>query len=101
MEYLIQQILNALSFGAEYSLLALGLAIVFSIMGLVNFAHGELVAIGGYLMYAMAAIAIDSLWWILPLAVFFTVVAAVLLERVAFRPVRRAPATTGRPSESG
>jgi branched-chain amino acid transport system permease protein len=95
MEYLIQQILNALSFGAEYSLLALGLAIVFSIMGLVNFAHGELVAIGGYLMYAMAAIAIDSLWWILPLAVFFTVVAAVLLERVAFRPVRRAPATTG------
>jgi branched-chain amino acid transport system permease protein len=95
MEYVVQQILNALSFGAEYSLLALGLAIVFSIMGLVNFAHGELVAIGGYMMYAMAAIAIQSLWWILPLAVLFTVIAAVLLERVAFRPVRRAPATTG------
>lgn len=95
MEYLIQQILNALSFGAEYSLLALGLAIVFSIMGLVNFAHGELVAIGGYLMYAMAAMAIANLWWILPLAVLFTVAAAVLLERVAFRPVRRAPPTTG------
>jgi branched-chain amino acid transport system permease protein len=95
MEYLIQQTLNALSFGAEYSLLALGLAIVFSIMGLVNFAHGELVAIGGYLMYAMAAISIASLWWILPLAVLFTVIAAVLLERVAFRPVRRAPPTTG------
>jgi branched-chain amino acid transport system permease protein len=95
MEYFIQQVLNALSFGAEYSLLALGLAIVFSIMGLVNFAHGELVAIGGYMMYAMAAISIQSLWWILPLAVMFTVIAAVLLERVAFRPVRRAPPTTG------
>ena len=95
MEYVVQQILNALSFGAEYSLLALGLSIVFSIMGLVNFAHGELVAIGGYMMYAMAAIAMQSLWWILPLAVLFTVIAAVLLERVAFRPVRRAPATTG------
>lgn len=95
MEYLIQQLLNALSFGAEYSLLALGLAIVFSIMGLVNFAHGELVAIGGYMMYAMGALAIDNLWYVLPLAVLFTMVAAVLLERVAFRPVRRAPATTG------
>ena len=46
MDYAIQQTLNALSFGAEYALIALGLAIVFSIMGLVNFAHGEVVAFG-------------------------------------------------------
>jgi branched-chain amino acid transport system permease protein len=95
MEYLFQQVLNALSFGAEYSLLALGLAIVFSVMGLVNFAHGELIAIGGYSMYVMVMIGMGSLWWILPGCVLFTVAAAVLLERVAFRPVRRAPATTG------
>ena len=38
MEYAAQQTMNALAFGAEYALLALGLAIVFSIMGLVNFA---------------------------------------------------------------
>ena len=41
MEYVAQQIMNALAFGAEYALIALGLAIVFSIMGLVNFAHGK------------------------------------------------------------
>ena len=50
MEFVAQQIMNALSFGAEYALLALGLAMVFSIMGLVNFAHGEIIAVGGYTM---------------------------------------------------
>ncbi|MEL6965084.1 MAG: branched-chain amino acid ABC transporter permease, partial [Pseudomonadota bacterium] len=53
MDYAAQQMLNALSFGAEYALIALGLAIVFSIMGLVNFAHGEVIAFGGYSMVIM------------------------------------------------
>ena len=57
MEYFVQQIMNAFAFGAEYALLALGLAIVFSIMGLVNFAHGEMIAVGGYTMVAAAALA--------------------------------------------
>ena len=56
MEYFVQQIMNAFAFGAEYALLALGLAIVFSIMGLVNFAHGEMIAVGGYTMVAAAAL---------------------------------------------
>ena len=56
MDYLIQQSLNALSFGAEYALIALGLAIVFSIMGLVNFAHGEVIAFGGYSMVIMGTL---------------------------------------------
>ena len=58
MEYFVQQIMNAFAFGAEYALLALGLAIVFSIMGLVNFAHGEMIAVGGYTMVAAAALAV-------------------------------------------
>jgi branched-chain amino acid transport system permease protein len=95
MEYIIQQVLNALSFGAEYSLLALGLAIVFTIMGLVNFAHGELIAVAGYVMYAMLVMSITSLYWIIPISIAFAVAAALLLERVAFRPVRGAPPTTG------
>jgi len=61
MEFVAQQIMNALSFGAEYALLALGLAIVFSIMGLVNFAHGEIIAVGGYTMVAMAALSLLQL----------------------------------------
>ena len=95
MDYFVQQLLNALSFGAEYALLALGLAIVFSIMGLVNFAHGELIGIGGYTMYALLVIGLGQPWIVIPVCILAAVVAALLLERIAFRPVRRAPPTTG------
>ena len=95
IDYVVQQSLNALSFGAEYALIALGLAIVFSIMGLVNFAHGEVIAIGGYSMMVMAAIAFRNPIIIIVGAIFASVIMAVFLERIAFRPVRYADATTG------
>ena len=95
IDYVVQQSLNALSFGAEYALIALGLAIVFSIMGLVNFAHGEVIAIGGYSMMVMAAIAFRNPIIIIVGAIFASVIMAIFLERIAFRPVRYADATTG------
>ena len=76
-------------------MIALGLAIVFSIMGLVNFAHGEVIAIGGYSMMVMAAIAFRNPIIIIVGAIFASVIMAVFLERIAFRPVRYADATTG------
>ena len=48
MELLIQQTVNALSLGGVYAMLALGLAIVFSIVRLINFAHGEIMTFGAY-----------------------------------------------------
>ena len=95
IDYVVQQTFNALSFGAEYALIALGLAIVFSIMGLVNFAHGEVIAIGGYSMMVMAAIAFKNPIIIIVGAIFAAVIMAIFLERIAFRPVRYADATTG------
>ena len=95
MDYVIQQSLNALSFGAEYALLALGLAIVFSIMGLVNFAHGDMIAVGGYTMVAFVAMTLGNPLIVIVAAVLMAVLASVTLERVAFRPVRYADPTTG------
>jgi branched-chain amino acid transport system permease protein len=95
MEYAAQQTMNALAFGAEYALLALGLAIVFSIMGLVNFAHGEVIAVGGYTMVAFAALVTANPLIIILGAVGACIIASLALERVAFRPVRYADATTG------
>ncbi|NCW16732.1 MAG: branched-chain amino acid ABC transporter permease [Rhodobacteraceae bacterium] len=95
MEYVVQQIMNALAFGAEYALLALGLAIVFSIMGLVNFAHGEMIAVGGYTMVAVSALALQNPLIIIGAAILVAMIASVTLERVAFRPVRYADPTTG------
>ena len=95
MEYLAQQVMNALSFGAEYALIALGLAIVFSIMGLVNFAHGEMIAVGGYSMLAFTALLLGNPIVVIVGAIAAASLASVMLERVAFRPVRYADPTTG------
>ncbi len=53
LEELGQHLVNTLSLGSTYALLALGLAMVFSILGLVNFAHGELVTVAGYTFYLL------------------------------------------------
>lgn len=93
MDLFLQQLLNALSLGGTYALLALGLAVVFSIIGLINFAHGELMTIAGYVMAFSLAAALP-----LPLAIVLAVVVATLsamaMERIAFRPARGASTTT-------
>ena len=93
MDLFLQQTVNALALGGTYALLALGLAVVFSIMGLINFAHGELMTIAGYvLMYC--GIAGGSFVIAVPLALTASVVAAVAMERIAFRPVRNGSGAT-------
>lgn len=90
MEQVVQNLVNALSLGATYALLALGLAMVFSILGLVNFAHGELVTIAAYVFYLLAApFALQ-----VPVALVAGAGAAVLMERIAFRPLRGASFVT-------
>lgn len=86
---LVQQLINAFGLGATYALLAIGLAMVFSIVGLVNFAHGELVTIAGYTVYfgyeAGVPFAISVAG-----ALLAATICAVLMERIAFRPLRGA-----------
>ncbi|PWR25439.1 branched-chain amino acid ABC transporter permease [Zavarzinia aquatilis] len=95
MEYFIQQLVNALSVGSEYALLALGLAIVFSIIGLVNFAHGELITVAGYAMFFAAATWLPNPWLALPIGIGGAALAAIVFEKVAFRAIRNASTNTG------
>lgn len=90
---IVQQLINALSLGATFALLALGLAILFSIMGLINFAHGDLLTIGGYVMWYCAEHGVS---WVLmiPITLVVTIVVALLMERIAFRPLRGAGVVT-------
>jgi branched-chain amino acid transport system permease protein len=84
---LIQFLLNALSLGSMYALMALGLVIVFGILRLVNFAYGELIMVAGYTWFILQGQA----WAGLAIAVAAVVAAAlasVLTERIAFRPIR-------------
>lgn len=91
MTALVQGLVDAVTTGSFYALFALGIALIFGIMRLVNFAHGELIMIGAYTVYFAQN-------WPLPALILVTtaavVVAALLMERIAFRPVRGAnPAT--------
>jgi branched-chain amino acid transport system permease protein len=90
---ILQQLLNGLALGSTYALLALGIAIVFSIIGLANFAHGELITICAYVMLAMRYAGMPWLLWVIA-GLVVTVVAALLMERLAFRPVRHASGIT-------
>ena len=83
----IQQAINALALGSTYALLALGLAMVFSILGLVNFAHGELVTVAAYTMYLLNLEDVPFAAQV-PAAILAAALTAVLMERVAFRPLR-------------
>lgn len=93
MDLIIQQAANALALGATYALLALGLSLVFSIMQLVNFAHGELLTVAGYALFFLAAINLPFAILVIG-AVCFAVVVAVAMERIAFRPFRGASGST-------
>ncbi len=88
-----QQVVNALGLGSIYALVAVGLAMVFSILRLINFAHGEVLMLGGY-----AAVFFAANGWPFPvvalLAVAATAIAGVLMERIAYRPLRGAPDVT-------
>lgn len=89
MQEAIQQLINALSLGSTYALLALGLAMVFSILGLINFAHGELVTVAGYTMYLLELVGVPFVARV-ACAIAAGVLAALLMERLAFRPLRGA-----------
>lgn len=89
METLPQQTVNAIFLGSIYSLFALGYALVFSILGVLNLAHSALFAWGAFV--GLVAVKIWSLpvWLALPVAMIVAGILGVLLELVAFRPLRQ------------
>ena len=98
----IQNLLNGISIGSVYAIFALGYTLVFSILGIINFAHGAIFTMGAYLTYALAVgqfginglLSGMSLERQLPFAAALLVGAilsgliGVLVERLAFRPLR-------------
>jgi len=83
----IQFLIDVLSLGGAYALMALGLVIVYGILRLVNFAYGELIMVTGYTMFLLGG---SALPWIVMAAigVLMAIVAGIATDYVAFRPVR-------------
>ena len=87
MTFAVQFLIDVLSLGGAYALMALGLVIVYGILRLVNFAYGELIMVAGYTMFLMNGS--GAPWLIMALvAVAMAVAAGIATDYVAFRPVR-------------
>src|SRR5271157_2165984 len=87
----LQQLINGVSLGSLYALIAIGYTMVYGILRLINFAHGDLLMVAAY----AAVMGVGLFNWPWPaafgLAVLLTGLLGVLLERGAYRPLRRAP----------
>ena len=94
MDQLLQHGLNALMLGGTYALLGIGLTLIFGIMKVVNFTHGELYAFGAYMMYALVMLLGVSFFVALPLAIALGVALGALLELVLLRRLRGADIDT-------
>ncbi|WP_298721709.1 high-affinity branched-chain amino acid ABC transporter permease LivH [uncultured Oceanisphaera sp.] len=94
--YFIQQLLNGLTIGSTYALIAIGYTMVYGIIGMINFAHGEVYMIGAYaafmVMTGLMMAGIDSTFLLLTAAflvsITLTSVYGYSIERVAYRPLR-------------
>ena len=94
MDQLLQHLLNGLLLGATYSLLGIGLTLVFGLMHVVNFAHGEFYTLGAYAAFAALVGASVGFFLAIPLAIAAGAAAGALCERVLLRPLRGASIDT-------
>ncbi|MFZ2446157.1 MAG: branched-chain amino acid ABC transporter permease [Syntrophobacteraceae bacterium] len=87
----LQQLINGVSVGSLYALVAVGYTMVYGILRLINFAHGDLLMVAAY--SAIYGIILFSLPWYFafPLAILVTGSVGILLDRAAYRPLRHAP----------
>jgi len=99
MGYFLQQLINGLTLGMIYGLIAIGYTMVYGIIGMINFAHGEIFMIGAFIAFiSFVALGLIGIGWV-PLALLIVLVATMLLtsmygwalERVAYRPLRHSP----------
>lgn len=91
--YVVQQIINAVSLGSLYALVAIGLSMVFGILRMTNFAHGDMMMVGAFAVLILGA-AGAPFWLAAVGGIVFAALAGIVVERIAYRPVRGAPDVT-------
>lgn len=88
---LIQQLINGISLGSIYSLIALGYTMVYGIIKLINFAHGDIYMVGAYIGFFATSVFKMSFFPALLLAMVGAGLMGMIIERAAYRPLRHAP----------
>ncbi len=83
MEF-VTQLLNGLGLGSIYALVALGYSMVYGIVQLINFAHGDIIMVGGYMIYLIMVTAGLPLWLAIPFSILACAAVGVIIQRVAY-----------------
>src|SRR6185437_10632320 len=99
MDYFLQQFINGLTLGAVYGLIAIGYTMVYGIIGMINFAHGEIYMIGAFVtVISFVVLGLAGVGGG-PIALMIVLIASISItslygwtvERVAYRPLRKSP----------
>lgn len=90
METIIQQLFNAMQLGAVYALIALGYTMVYGIIRLINFAHGDIFMVGGFIGFLLATTLNLPFPVLITVTMIFTALLGMTIERVAYRKLRKA-----------
>jgi branched-chain amino acid transport system permease protein len=97
VNFFLQNLINALQWGSFYALIALGYTLVYGVLTLINFAHGDIFMVGAYIAFFVATFFLAAAGlpgWValaltIPLTMILTSMVGVALERIAYRPLRR------------
>ena len=87
----IQQIINGISVGSMYALIAIGYTMVYGVLRLINFAHGEIMMVGAFVAYSAMAVLGLTLLPAVAVAIAVSVLVGVLTDKIAYKPLREAP----------
>ena len=88
LNYILSQLVNGLKLGSIYAIIAIGYSMVYGILKLINFAHGDLLTVGVYTMLVLMGFAGLPIWLVVIVGCAVAIAVGVLLERLAYRPIR-------------
>ena len=91
MSEFLEQFINGLVQGGIYSLIAVGYTMVYGIIQLINFAHGEIFMLGAYFALVLVTVLHIPFWVALPISMLFCAALGMLIDLIAYRPLRNAP----------
>lgn len=91
LSYILQQLINGLQLGAVYALIALGYTMVYGVLRLINFAHGDIFMFGAFTAYYLISKWDVPIYLVFPITMAVTALLGFLIEKIAYRPLRSAP----------
>jgi branched-chain amino acid transport system permease protein len=91
LTYILAQLINGLQLGAVYALIALGYTMVYGVLRLINFAHGDIFMFGAFTAYYLIAKWNVPIYLVFPITMAVTALLGFLIEKIAYRPLRAAP----------